>query len=229
MDMHELRAAVVGVGRLGALHARKYANLAGVRLCFVADINSERARAVAAETGAVALSDHRAVVGKVDVATVAAPSLEHFTIARDLMLGGIDVLLEKPMAASIADCDRIVEAVRRTGRVLSVGHEFRVSTQWGLIRDLIRQGELGEPLYANVSLFRFPYRQGSGGWRYAEDRVGSWILEEPVHFFDMLMWWLAELGDPQTVQGFGNSRGGRRACTTISRPCCAGAVAPMRS
>ena len=97
--------------------------------------------------------------------------------------------------------------MRRTGRVLSVGHEFRISTQWGFIKRLIAAGEIGDLLYANVSLFRFPYRQGSGGWRYGRDTVGSWILEEPVHFFDMLMWWFAGVGDPASVQAFGNSKG----------------------
>ena len=82
---------------------------------------------------------------------------------------GKDVLLEKPMASTIAECDEILAAVRRTGRVLSIGHEFRISTQWGFIKRLIAAGEIGEPLYANVSLFRFPYRQGSGGWRYGRD------------------------------------------------------------
>ena len=135
------------------------------------------------------------------------PNHLHAEIAIAALEAGKNVLLEKPMAGSIADCDRIVEAVRRTGRVLSVGHEFRASTQWGLIRKVIREGEIGEPLYANISLFRFPYRRGAGGWRYERGRVGSWILEEPVHFFDMLMWWFEELGDPSVVHGFGNSKG----------------------
>jgi len=139
LDMHELRAAVVGVGRLGALHARKYANLAGVRLCFVADINSERARAVAAETGAVALSDHRAVVGKVDVATVAAPSLEHFTIARDLMLGGIDVLLEKPMAATLAEARALAEIAHAQSRILQIGHLERFNPAIVRVRQLLER------------------------------------------------------------------------------------------
>ena len=51
--------------------------------------------------------------------------------------------------------------------------------------------------------------QGAGGWRYDSSRVGSWILEEPVHFFDMLMWWFEELGDPHLVHGFGSAKPGR--------------------
>jgi myo-inositol 2-dehydrogenase/D-chiro-inositol 1-dehydrogenase len=132
----------------------------------------------------------------IDAVNIVVPNHLHADIAIAALEVGKNVLLEKPMAASIADCDRIVEAVRRTGKVLSVGHEFRASTQWGLIHRMIRDGEIGEPLYANVSLFRFPYRQGAGGWRYDANRVGSWILEEPVHFFDLLMWWFEGLGDP---------------------------------
>jgi myo-inositol 2-dehydrogenase/D-chiro-inositol 1-dehydrogenase len=102
---------------------------------------------------------------------------------------------------------RRAAAARRSGKQLAVGHEFRLSTQWGLIKQVIDEGRIGRPLHALVSLFRFPYRQGSGGWRYDPQTVGSWILEEPVHFFDMLMWYFEGVGDPVSVQGFGNSKG----------------------
>ena len=122
MVMPELRAAVVGVGRLGALHARKYASLAGVRLCCVADIDLDRARQLAAETGAIALPDHRALAGKVDLASVAAPGRAHYAIARDLMLAGIDVLLEKPMAATLAQARELSAIAHGCDRILQIGH-----------------------------------------------------------------------------------------------------------
>ena len=111
------------------------------------------------------------------------------------------------MANSIADCDALIAAARSSGKQLAIGHEFRLSTRWGLIKRVIDEGRIGRPLHAMVSLFRFPYRQGSGGWRYNSEAVGSWILEEPVHFFDMLMWYFEGVGDPVSVQGFGNSKG----------------------
>jgi myo-inositol 2-dehydrogenase/D-chiro-inositol 1-dehydrogenase len=208
-----MRFGLIGFGAWGRFHAEAIRKAPGAELAAIA-CTSEATAGQAKERYPDArlhldwrelLADH-----SIDAVDIVVPNHLHAEIAIAALEAGKNVLLEKPMAATIADCDRIVEAVRRTGRVLSVGHEFRVSTQWGLIRDLIRQGELGEPLYANVSLFRFPYRQGSGGWRYAEDRVGSWILEEPVHFFDMLMWWFEELGDPHLVHGFGNSKAGGR-------------------
>ena len=112
----------------------------------------------------------------------------------------------KPMASTIAECEQILAAVRRTGRVLSVGHEFRISTQWGFIKRLIAAGEIGELLYANVSLFRFPTAKGSATGATA-GIPSALDLEEPVHFFDMLMWWFARSRRPGERAGLGNSKG----------------------
>ena len=72
------------------------------------------------------------------------------------------------------------------------------------MKTLIDAGEIGVPTYAAFSLFRFPFRPGSTGWRYDAARVGSWILEEPVHFFDFMMWYFDGIGDPLSVQALGN-------------------------
>ena len=207
-----MRFGLIGYGAWGRFHAAAIGKTPGAELAAIA-CASEATAAAARErhpTAKVHL-DWRALLAdrSIDAVDIVVPNHLHAEVAVAALEAGKNVLLEKPMAGSIADCDRIVEAVRRTGKVLSVGHEFRVSSQWGLVRRLIRDGEIGQPLYANVSLFRFPYRQGAGGWRYEGSRVGSWILEEPVHFFDMLMWWFEELGDPHLVHGFGNAKSGR--------------------
>jgi predicted dehydrogenase len=120
--MDELRAAVVGVGRLGALHARKYRELKGVKLCYVVDADSERARSIAAETGAAPLPSHHALVGKVELASIAAPGLAHYQIARDLMVAGLDILLEKPMAANLEQARELAAIAANCGRILQIGH-----------------------------------------------------------------------------------------------------------
>src|SRR3984957_1996406 len=94
----ELRAAVIGAGRLGTLHARKYAAIAGIKLAHIVDIDAERAGALAKEIGATALADYRMLAGKVDLVTVASPGVTHHEIASAMLKAGIDVLLEKPMA-----------------------------------------------------------------------------------------------------------------------------------
>jgi myo-inositol 2-dehydrogenase/D-chiro-inositol 1-dehydrogenase len=71
---------------------------------------------------------------------------------------------------------------------------------------MIDAGAVGEPLYVLIELWRRPYRLGADGWRYDISRVGNWVLEEPIHFFDLARWYLADLGDPVSVYARANSR-----------------------
>ncbi len=118
----ELRAAVVGVGKLGALHAQKYAALDGVRLSAVVDVDAHRAREIAKQSGAAALADYRALAGTVDLVSVATPSLTHHEIASWMLRAGIDVLLEKPMAASLEQARELAAAAAANRRILQIGH-----------------------------------------------------------------------------------------------------------
>ena len=79
---------------------------------------------------------------------------------------GKHVLLEKPMATSLEDCDRLLEAAARNNQVLTIGHELRLSAQWGEIQKILQRGDIGRPQYANFSLFRFPFRSGADNWRH---------------------------------------------------------------
>ena len=71
---------------------------------------------------------------------------------------------------------------------------------------MIDEGFVGDPKYVLVELSRNPYRLGSDGWRYDISRVGNWILEEPIHFFDLARWYLSSSGDPVSVYASANSR-----------------------
>ena len=120
--MPDLRAAVIGAGRLGSLHARKYAALDGVKLAFVADIDPDRAAKLAAATGAHPIPDYRQLAGKIDLVTIASPSVTHHQVASAMLSAGIDVLLEKPMAASLAEARQLADLASRHARVFQIGH-----------------------------------------------------------------------------------------------------------
>jgi len=62
------------------------------------------------------------------------------------------------------------------------------------------------PGYVNIDLWRNPYRQGSDNWRYDLRRVGNWILEEPIHFYDLARWYLGSLGEPLSIYARGNAK-----------------------
>jgi predicted dehydrogenase len=120
--MTPLRAAVVGVGYLGRFHAEKYAAHPGANLVAVADVDAERARSIAAALGVEAVTDYRALVGRIDCASVAVPTQAHHAVALGLLEAGIDVLVEKPLTATIPEGKVLVELAARGGRVLQVGH-----------------------------------------------------------------------------------------------------------
>ncbi len=145
-----------------------------------------------------------------DIVDVVTPSHTHLEIATDALNAGCHLLLEKPMAIRVEDCRAIVDLARQRGRHLAVGHELRLSTQWGEIKRLIERGTIGEPHYVLVELSRKPYRQGASGWRYDQGRVGSWVLEEPIHFFDLARWYLESAGDPMELYAYGKSRDPQR-------------------
>jgi predicted dehydrogenase len=119
------RVAVIGAGHLGKQHARLYHELEGVELVAIADVLPDRAGEVAQSYGAQALVDYRELFGKVDAVSLAVPTTSHAAIGRDLLEHGIDVLVEKPMASTVAEALELNEAARKHGRVLQVGHVER--------------------------------------------------------------------------------------------------------
>lgn len=117
-----LRTAVIGVGYLGRFHAQKYAQIAGSTLVGVVDANSEACAKVAAELGTKALSDYRELFGAVDAVSLAVPTPLHHAIGCELLKNGIDVLIEKPIATTVAEARELVDLARTHGRILQVGH-----------------------------------------------------------------------------------------------------------
>jgi len=204
-----LRFGLIGYGLWGRHHARAIHQASGATLAAIACAGADSAAVARADFPEVPVfQGYRPLLERADLDAVdiVVPNHRHAEIGVAALEAGKDVLLEKPMALTATECDRLVEAATRHGRVLTIGHELRLSAQWGRVKAILDQGEIGEPLYALVSLFRFPYRQGSGGWRYAAEQVGSWTLEEPVHFFDLLMWYFEQAGDPTSVLAVGSAK-----------------------
>ena len=117
-----LRAGVVGVGYLGRFHAQKYADLESVDLVGVVDTDAARAEEVAQECQTSAQTDYRAMFGNVDCVSIAVPTQFHCAVARDFLTHGIDVLVEKPLAATGDEGHQLVDLAAEHGRILQVGH-----------------------------------------------------------------------------------------------------------
>jgi myo-inositol 2-dehydrogenase/D-chiro-inositol 1-dehydrogenase len=209
MPNEDVRFGLIGYGLFGTHHAQAIAAAPATRLVAVA-VKSQKSQQAArnAHPDADVVGDYRQLLDRedIDIVSVVVPNLMHFEVARAALQAGKHVLLEKPMALGTAECDELVRLAEGQQRILAVGHELRLSSLWGRVRELIDQGTIGHPQYALIELSRFPYRQGAEGWRWDIDRVGSWILEEPIHFFDLARWYLEPCGEPQSVYARANSR-----------------------
>jgi myo-inositol 2-dehydrogenase/D-chiro-inositol 1-dehydrogenase len=204
-----VKFALAGFGAWGKYHAKSIHENPDAELVAIT-APSEASRAEAARlfpraqifADAAEMIDHAAF----DIIDIVTPSHTHRDIALAAMQMGKHVLLEKPMAITLDDCKAIVASAKQHNVHLAVGHEFRLSSQWGQIKQLIQRGTIGQPQYVLVELLRKPYRNGADGWRYDASRVGSWVLEEPIHFFDLARWYLEGSGDPVELHAYGNSR-----------------------
>lgn len=136
-----VRVGVVGVGSMGTNHARVYDTLKGAELVAVVDGERDRAAHVADVYGGEAFTTIDELAGRVDAVSVAAPSALHADLGCRLLELGIDCLIEKPLATSVEDGRRLVDAARRHGRVLLVGHIERFNPAVEQLADILR----GEP------------------------------------------------------------------------------------
>lgn len=149
-----MKVAVVGVGHLGRHHARILSTLADVHLVGVADVNGPRAQDIASQYGCTAYADWRELLGVVDAVSIAAPTSAHAEIAAAFLEGNIHVLVEKPMTATTADADRLVDLARARNVTLAVGHTERFNPAVAMVKPLLR-----EPRFIEVHrLGTFPER-----------------------------------------------------------------------
>jgi predicted dehydrogenase len=134
-----IRVGVVGCGHFGRFHAQKYRESEGAELVAVVDREPAAARALAddLDDGVLALDDAGALIGRVDAASVVVPTGEHFAVASPLLQGGLHVLVEKPIAASLEQADELVRLARSCGRVLQVGHLERFNAALLSLEDVL--------------------------------------------------------------------------------------------
>jgi predicted dehydrogenase len=168
-----LRAGVVGAGHMGQYHVLVYAELPDVELVGVADVDGERAAAVARQYDTRPFTDHRELVGKVDVASVAVPTERHFPVARDLLEAGISVLVEKPMTTTVEEAQALFRVAERTGAVLHVGHVERFNGAVDELRQIVRAPILIESR-----------RLGPFAPRVQEDTV---VMDLMIHDIDIVL------------------------------------------
>ena len=145
VEARKVRVAVVGCGEFGGNHARVYRELPNVEFAGVFDQDTERAKRIAQEFHTHAFSDLDQLRGAVDAASVAVPTAAHQKVGCDLMHMGIDVLVEKPMARTVAEADELIAMASQERRILQVGHVERFNPAVRAIEPIVKR-----PLFFEV-------------------------------------------------------------------------------
>jgi predicted dehydrogenase len=133
-----IRVAVVGAGEFGRNHVRVWRETQGAELVGIVDTNPDRAQKIAAEFNVRVLPGIEALSAeKVDAVSLAVPTKEHARVGCQLLDAGHDVLVEKPIAASLEEADRLISSAKRAGRILQVGHVERFNPAVVAVRKIV--------------------------------------------------------------------------------------------
>lgn len=183
-----LRVAVLGSGFMGGTHARALAALPGVHVVGVSSRNPEKAGALAAAVGAQPFDDAHALVTHpdVDAVSITLPTYLHAEYAVAALNAGKHVLLEKPMALSLAECDAIIEAAERSRGILMLAHVLRFWPEYIAVANLVHSGALGKPLSAMA--WRHLTHPTWAEWFNDASLSGGEVLDLHIHDLDALNW-----------------------------------------
>jgi len=182
--MDPLKVGVVGTGKMGTQHARAYARSRLCELIAVADAREETARKAAAETGARFFSSAEEMVDscQLDAVSICTNDEGHVDPALTCLESGLNVLLEKPIATSLEDADRILVGARKAGTKFMVGQIVRFEPRYALVKKRVEEGELGKLEAVHARRLNHVGSQEVLGGRVS---VLSFL---GVHDFDYLLW-----------------------------------------
>jgi UDP-N-acetyl-2-amino-2-deoxyglucuronate dehydrogenase len=192
--MRRLGVGIIGCGRIAANHVAALRGIAGVDVLAVADIDLERARAFAQRHDiALAFAETDQVFGAgVQAVTICSPHLAHCEGVLAAARHGVHVLCEKPIAVSLDEADRMIEATAQAGVRLGVLFQRRFWPAAARIRRAIDEGRLGPPIAGGVvARFRRDAAYYAEPWRGRWDTEGGGVLmTQAIHHIDLLQWFM---------------------------------------
>ena len=125
MQNMKIRTAVIGAGKMGAIHAKVYRQLAQSELVAVVDVDRDKAQRLANEHNCLAATSCEQILDKVDAVTIAVPTVHHLELAKIFIRKRIPVLIEKPLAVNVKEGKKIVSLAKRYDTIIAVGHSER--------------------------------------------------------------------------------------------------------
>jgi predicted dehydrogenase len=198
-ERRRIRLALIGTGHRGWAHINVIrAGGLDIEIVALADPTPEFLDKAAslAGSGVKTYSDYRKMLAEakdLDGVLVVTPNFLHAEATIAALDRGLHVLCEKPMATTVADADRMIEAARRSGRILQIGQQFRYTPLFERMATLVKEGAIGSVQFASGNLFRGDWNPRSWRyqgkvWRFVAAATGSSLLEDGIHEIDVIHW-----------------------------------------
>ncbi|MCS6845187.1 MAG: Gfo/Idh/MocA family oxidoreductase [Caldilineales bacterium] len=193
---------LIGCGRVAPRHAQSIKQLRETRLVATADIRFDRAQRFAEEYGADAYQDYRDLLARpdVDAVSICVPSGLHAQVALDALRAGKHVLVEKPIALTLEDADRMIAEARQRSLWLGVVLQNRYNSPVQQLRRAVDEGLLGR-LYLGNACVRWyrPQSYYDDGWHGTRAMDGGALMNQSIHHIDALQWLM---GPVHSVQAY---------------------------
>ncbi|CAN5580034.1 N/A [soil metagenome] len=192
-DLSPVRYGLIGTGMMGIEHLWNLQHVPGAEVTAIADPHdgSRDLAVLAAGEGRATFThftDHRDLLasGLCDVVVVSTPNHTHLPVMLDVLDHDVHVLVEKPLATTVAGCRQIIDAAHDRAGIAWVGLEYRYMPPVArLIKD-VRSGQVGTPRMVAIREHRFPFLQKIGDWNRFSRNTGGTLVEKCCHFFDLM-------------------------------------------
>jgi len=208
-----VRIGIIGMGKIGEVHARALLNVPGAEIAAVCDADAKRLSALGEDIApGRRYRDCRELVRQpdLDAVVVATPNFTHSRYTLDALAAGKHVFCEKPMALNAREAFRMVEAARKARRRLQIGMVCRFRSESVVAREYVRKGCLGRVYHMQALWRRKRGIPGLGGWFTTRAKSGGGVMIDiGVHLLDLVMW-LSGLWNPTRVAAATYSKFGCR-------------------
>ena len=201
--MKKLKAGIIGCGKVADYHAKAYVNLDGAELVAVCGRDMGKTEQYAAKYGVKAYIDAKQMIQEndLDVVSICTPHPMHAKFAVEAAELGCNVIIEKPLAVALEDCDKIIEAADKNNVMIGSIVQRRFYRPCMRIRKAIDDGKIGAPILGtvNVLCWRGKEYYDSDPWRGTwKGEGGGVMVTQATHQIDLLLWYM---GEPEEVYG----------------------------
>lgn len=203
--MQKLRMGVIGVGGIAqGRHIPTFLKLSDqVTIEAISDVNEATAKTVAEKFNiSKVYSDYRDMFQEVDAVTICTPNKFHAEITIAALEAGIHVLCEKPMAMTPEECQAMIDAADKSGKVLAIAYHYRFMKDSRAAKRVILEDEIGKPIVARAKALRRRKVPGWGVFTNKELQGGGSLIDYGCHFLDLSLWLL---GNPEVVEVMGST------------------------